>query len=261
MHRERSCWPSTLPATSSAIPGKRAQIVGAAPAEEEQVDPLEIEWKRKDGTTLKVRLSGREVGSEGGKDGYEVIVEDVTKQRELENHLRQAGGQGFSDRSGELSLSGGHARHRNSTIQAHQGEKFALLLLDLDGLKQINDRYGHVTGSQAICRVADVLSLSCRNIDTAARFGGDEFALVLPETGSDSAGLVADRIRERLANDRGRPKLSVSVGIALYPVDGDTLDTLIGVADVALYAAKAKVHRAATSTLDGYAKLGALYRA
>ena len=239
--------------------GKRAQMLGHA-GEEEQADPLEVEWKRKDGTSVKVRLSGRAVGSEGGKGGYEVIVEDVTKQRELENHLRRQAAKdaltGLANYRYLVDILDTEIRRSKRT-----GREFALLLLDLDGLKQINDRYGHVTGSQALCRVADILCMSCRDIDTAARFGGDEFALVLPETGTEAASLVAHRIRERLAKDHGKPKLSVSVGIALYPVDGDKLDTLIGVADVALYAAKAKVHGAAASTLEGYAKLGALHRA
>src|SRR5262249_56265010 len=62
------------------------------------------------------------------------------------------------------------------------GRPFALLLLDLDGLKRINDTYGHLVGSQAICRTADILRIHCRSIDTAARYGGPAFALVLPET-------------------------------------------------------------------------------
>src|SRR5213594_3159626 len=70
---------------------------------------------------------------------------------------------------------------------------FAVVLLDLDGLKKVNDRHGHLVGSRALCRVAEVLHGSCRGVDTAARFGGDEFAVVLPETGEDAAWLVARR--------------------------------------------------------------------
>jgi diguanylate cyclase (GGDEF)-like protein len=85
--------------------------------------------------------------------------------------------------------------------------------------------------------------MGCRDIDTAARFGGDEFALVLPETEAVAANLVAERIRHSFANDGGEPKLSVSTGMAGYPKDGETIESLLAAADVALYAMKAKVHR------------------
>ncbi len=226
---------------------KRAQLLGR-PGQEAQVEPVEIEWKRKDGTVLRVRLSGREVSAGKGETvGYEVIAEDVTKQRELENQLRQ--------QAARDSLTG-LANYRqlvdvlDSEIKRSERTRreFALLLFDLDGLKEVNDRYGHLTGSQALCRLADVLSIGCRDIDTAARFGGDEFALVLPETGKESANLVAHRIRESFANDGRKPKLSVSVGVALYPADGDRLDTLLGAADVALYSMKAGIHGQAKIT-------------
>jgi diguanylate cyclase (GGDEF)-like protein len=116
------------------------------------------------------------------------------------------------------------------------------LLFDLDDLKKVNDRYGHVVGSQALCRLADALSMGCRDIDTAARFGGDEFAIVLPETCSESANLVSQRICENFANDGRDPKLSVSVGVAHYPKDGEAIEPLLAAADVALYAMKARVH-------------------
>jgi diguanylate cyclase (GGDEF)-like protein len=116
---------------------------------------------------------------------------------------------------------------------------FALLFLDLDDLKRINDRYGHLMGNRALCRVADVLRVSCRSIDTAARFGGDEFALVMPETREATAWQVAHRIQDDLAGDTEQPVLSLSVGVAEYPRDGETVEALLGVADHALYEAKA----------------------
>jgi diguanylate cyclase (GGDEF)-like protein len=116
--------------------------------------------------------------------------------------------------------------------------EFAMLFFDLDGLKRMNDRYGHITGSQALCRLADVLCSCCRDIDTPARFGGDEFALVLPETDAEAANLVAQRICESIANDGNGPKLSVSVGVAVYPENGETIERLLSQADSALYSMK-----------------------
>jgi diguanylate cyclase (GGDEF)-like protein len=115
---------------------------------------------------------------------------------------------------------------------------FAVLLMDLDGLKQINDRYGHLVGSQAICRLGDVLRMNSRGIDTAARYGGDEFALILPESGADVAQRVGERIRERLAADAGFPKIAVSVGAAVFPQDGQSIEELLDAADRRLYGMK-----------------------
>jgi diguanylate cyclase (GGDEF)-like protein len=120
------------------------------------------------------------------------------------------------------------------------GREFTLLFLDLDGLKHINDCYGHQTGNQSLCRLANVLRLCCRSIDTAARYGGDEFALVLPETAAGPAMLVARRIRELFAEDGEQPKLTVSIGIACYPQDAETIGPLLYAADRSLYSMKSQ---------------------
>ena len=122
------------------------------------------------------------------------------------------------------------------------GSQLALLLFDLDGLKKINDHYGHLVGTRAICRVADALRLHSRTIDTAARQGGDEFALVLPETGAKGAQEVALRICDRVSKDVEAPHVSISAGIAVYPQNGQTIEALLSAADQALY--KMKGHHA-----------------
>jgi diguanylate cyclase (GGDEF)-like protein/PAS domain S-box-containing protein len=217
---------------------KRAQLLGHS-AEDDIAGSLEVDLRRKDGAILKVRLSGREVGADGETDGYEVIAEDITKQRKLEDHLRQQAAKdaltGLANYRSLIDLLDTEIRRSERT-----GREFALLFLDLDGLKQINDQFGHLVGSQALCRLADILCICSRDIDTAARFGGDEFALVLPETGEAAANSVARRIHDSLAQDDRKPKLSVSIGVAIHPRDGKKLDILLSAADASLYLMKAK---------------------
>ena len=120
------------------------------------------------------------------------------------------------------------------------GRQFAILLLDLDGLKAINDQYGHLVGSRAICRLANVLRVHSRAMDTPARYGGDEFAVVLTEAGEEAATSVGRRICERLAKDGEIPRATVSVGAAVFPRDGETIDALFNAADRALYGMKGR---------------------
>jgi diguanylate cyclase (GGDEF)-like protein/PAS domain S-box-containing protein len=218
---------------------------GGSSAESARIEPVEIEWKRKNGTSLKVRLSGRGVfGDQGMFVGYEIIAVDVTEQRALEDHLQR---QALSD-----SLTGlaNHRRlfevlHAEICRSERTAREFSLLLLDLDGLKSINDRFGHLAGNRALCRLARILADCCRSIDTAARQGGDEFALVLPETSAAAATLVARRICELLAKDTEVPALSVSVGVASYPRDAENVGTLLYAADRFLYTMKDQRSKAA----------------
>jgi len=131
---------------------------------------------------------------------------------------------------------------------------FSIVLLDMDGLKVINDQYGHLTGSRALVRIGKILRNHSRAIDTAARYGGDEFALVLPEAGKDIASRVVSRIRERLSSEPEHPALSVSAGVAAFPEDGDTPEKLLGSADRALYAMK---NRRGSSSVQNLARIAA----
>ncbi len=217
--------------------GQGKLLVGASP-ESPRIEPIEIAWKRKNGTILKARLSGRDAFDEHGNfNGCEIIVVDVSDQRTLEDQLRlQASSDSLTGLANHRQLF--EVLHAEISRSKRTGREFSLLLLDLDGLKHINDQFGHLTGNQALCRLARIMADCCRSIDTAARHGGDEFAIVLPETGSAAATLVAHRICDLLAKDAEVPSLSVSVGVASYPQDADTIGVLLHAADGALYAMK-----------------------
>src|SRR2546427_12695752 len=107
------------------------------------------------------------------------------------------------------------------------GSPFAVLLLDLDGMKQINDRHGHLVGNRALSRLSAVLQSCGRNIDTAARFGGDEFSMLLLDTDGTAARQVATPVPERRAADHEEPPLPVGVRIGGYPSDGEAIERLV----------------------------------
>jgi diguanylate cyclase (GGDEF)-like protein len=122
--------------------------------------------------------------------------------------------------------------------------EFSLLLLDLDDFKDINDSYGHPTGDDALRGVAEILRSQIRKGDLAARIGGDEFAVILMETGRVGAARVAQSLGQSLrdrvftAPDGRHYHLTTSIGMATYPVDGDNEIDLMAGADVAVYRAK-----------------------
>jgi diguanylate cyclase (GGDEF)-like protein len=116
---------------------------------------------------------------------------------------------------------------------------FTLLMLDVDHFKEYNDAYGHLAGDAALARVAAILQESSRDVDCAARYGGEEFVVLLPETEAQGATGTAQRIQARLARDAlVGGKLTLSVGVAQFPADGESPEELLAGADTALYQAK-----------------------
>lgn len=144
-----------------------------------------------------------------------------------------------------------NSRYLNSVLRretkraSRSGRPLSLLFIDLDGFKGVNDSHGHLFGSRALVEAAAVIRGSARETDVVARFGGDEFALVLPDTGSEGAFAVGERIRERIAahtflvGDGLAIKLSVSVGVATLPDVAASVEELMQAADMAMYAVKA----------------------
>jgi diguanylate cyclase (GGDEF)-like protein len=118
--------------------------------------------------------------------------------------------------------------------------RFALLFMDLDGFKAINDRHGHKTGDQVLIDVAQVLASNCRATDLAARQGGDEFVVLLAEVASLAAAQkAAEKLRESIeALSWNEMQVGASIGLALWPDDADDPETLIRLADDAMYRAK-----------------------
>lgn len=126
---------------------------------------------------------------------------------------------------------------------ARGGPGFSLAVFDLDHFKLVNDRYGHPVGDRALKSFADVLRASIRKHDRVGRYGGEEFALLMPNTGKDTAARVAERVRREVEArgvmaDGRRIDVTVSGGVAAYGPDGEDWDTLLSAADTALYAAK-----------------------
>jgi diguanylate cyclase (GGDEF)-like protein len=140
----------------------------------------------------------------------------------------------------------GQVLRRETKRASRSGRPLSLLFLDLDGFKSVNDSHGHLCGSRALVEAAAVIRGSARETDVVARFGGDEFSLVLPETGNEGALAVGERIRERigahvfLAGDGLNIHLTVSVGVATLPDAASSADELLRAADSAMYQVKAR---------------------
>ncbi len=120
------------------------------------------------------------------------------------------------------------------------GGEFAVVVLDIDSLKQINDNYGHPTGDEYLRQVGQIMGIAIRSSDCAFRQGGDEFAILLPRTGVDSALEVAERVRWQVATNTREPGIpvTVSLGVASWPEHGSDATTVLAAADAALYQAK-----------------------
>jgi diguanylate cyclase (GGDEF)-like protein/putative nucleotidyltransferase with HDIG domain len=120
------------------------------------------------------------------------------------------------------------------------GGMLSLIFLDLDFFKAYNDKHGHLAGDKVLARIGQLIERSIRNIDIAFRYGGDEFAVLLPQSEVDDAFVVAERVRAKIASEMHKRKLRIttSIGLASWPSDGVTSDELINAADKALYYTK-----------------------
>ena len=222
-------------------PGSRELVVSRGPMHQEDAEFApqgELKILTKDGAERCLDITAAPIEFDGVSTTL-ISAFDITECKRAEQEAR------LLAMTDPLTGLGNYRRILgvlNAEIErtGRTGRSFALLLLDLDGLKEINDSYGHLVGSRALCRLGDVLRACCRAIDTVARYGGDEFSVILPETTVEAAGVVASRIRKELAKDSQQPPLSVSMGVVAYPQDGETIEALLQTADRELYGMKSR---------------------
>jgi diguanylate cyclase (GGDEF)-like protein len=195
--------------------------------------------------------------SGGGELGYLVAVFNDMVGRLRQNRAElDAGNELLRTKNEELerlaitdALTGLYNRRHlmtvlsRETLRARRHEtSYVILLMDVDHFKAYNDSYGHQPGDDVLTRVGVVLSQVVREVDIAARYGGEEFVVLLPETQIEEGERVADRIRGFIEDEFSGPdenrQVTVSIGVAAYPADGETLEALIASADEALYRAK-----------------------
>jgi diguanylate cyclase (GGDEF)-like protein/putative nucleotidyltransferase with HDIG domain len=162
-------------------------------------------------------------------------VENAQLYAQLEQKSRIDGLTGlFNRRHFEERLNEEVSRH------SRYGSMFSIFMIDLDHFKVYNDTYGHPAGDVLLSQIGKIIKTSVRNVDHAFRYGGDEFVVILPQTGGDDAYAVAERVRGQIAGEMEKKAIAVtcSIGLASYPPDGVVADELVNAADNALYHAK-----------------------
>ncbi len=201
-------------------------------------------WQWDDGSIRYVNVSGKPVFDADGRFlGYRGVSRDITERKLAEEKiLHQALYDALTDLPNRSLAMDRLQRDIRQTRDS--GRRVAVLFLDLDDFKKVNDSLGHDTGDRLLVEVAARLKRNLRDGDTVGRLGGDEFILLLPGLRSaDEAGAMAEKLLDELARPfriEGRDlQISVSIGIALCPDDGQNATELLRKADVAMYQAKA----------------------
>ena len=202
---------------------------------------LELTAVRKDGTEFPIELSLSSVKTKG-KWSAIGIVRDITERKRTEETIKHMAYHDnltalpnrmlFVD---HLNLELAHARRNRAAL--------AVMFLDLDEFKDINDTLGHTLGDRLLKEIAARLMNTVRESDTVARLGGDEFTLLLPgnndaESAAQVAHKILEEVRQPMTLDKNNLSITTSIGIALYPGDGDDAVTLLKNADAAMYHAK-----------------------
>jgi diguanylate cyclase (GGDEF)-like protein len=183
-----------------------------------------------------------DANAQAAEDAKRLLEREVAERRELEAQLRRMATTdaltGSLNRAQLLAV----GQREVDRVREH-GLNLAMLMLDIDHFKSINDRYGHAAGDAALCHLVAALRTGIRRVDLLGRLGGEEFGIVLPAIGTDTAALVAERLRAYVA---GHPLLhgaqqigmTISIGVAMLRDSDHTAEQLLARADALLYAAK-----------------------
>jgi len=202
----------------------------------------EIWNRRKDGDLYVQWMSAVRIGASAAPEGYVATMTDITSRKKAEEKLRFRADHDALTGLPNRSLFDDRLQSAMASALRH-GERFALILVDLDGFKGVNDRHGHLAGDTLLVEVGQRLLACVRGSDTVARFGGDEFAVILGEVdGREDAAEVAGRICAAMAApfelSGAVARIGASVGIVLGPDAEADAETLQRRADAALYAVK-----------------------
>ena len=200
--------------------------------------------KRKDGSLYHEELSIAPVKDKSGEITHFIgIKDDISERKALEKQLQKLANTDpltdlynrrvFLERLAEES----------ARLARNDGQSTALLMIDLDNFKRVNDTYGHSTGDAVLRQFANIMRETVRTIDIAARLGGEEFAILLPNTTQEEAMCLAERLRKRIADtefyyEKGVVRMTISTGAALLTADDIEGDAVLNHADAALYEAK-----------------------
>jgi len=227
-----------------------ADLAGAAQSGTVDSLPYRLQQALAELGELKRVLATSQEESNAARQQIDVFADTISRLRQkvirLEQEVAQVHHFAYHDElTGLPNRSLLLDRLNQAIVQAaRQKKQVGLLLLDLDGFKSVNDRLGHATGDKLLQRVAERLLFCIRGADTACRYGGDEFVILLPEVdGAKSAAEVAQKVRAHLARpyvvDDHSIAVTASIGVAVYPCDGSSQNDLIRRADIAMYLAKA----------------------
>jgi len=193
-------------------------------------------------TRLPVLVSARPLFEEGEFNGVLTVFTDITHQKEREEHLRHLATHDKLTQLPDRELFQDRLEHAIARAKRNQTH-VVVMLVDLDNFKEVNDTMGHTVGDDVIRIVADRLKHSIRQSDTVARFGGDEFIILLEDMENpDSGKIVAEKILKEVSRplrvEGNEINLTASIGISHFPQDGGDFDTLLQLADRAMYRAK-----------------------